>query len=263
MIRRREHLFIMRLWQEAGDPGRAGQPSTAAPWGQGWRGLVQHVPSGERAHFMHPTDLHEFVRSQLARPSSGEASKPSTQEDTMFSEFQQRKIKRMFDMWDVDRDGVLGEDDARTIVANIARVFGVDVASPAYTELYETQMATLAQLQQIADANGDGRITAAEHLAFWQAALAANAQATIEGMAASYRGFWKNVDPAGGEDTTLERWTRYLSAHDIPASAAQTAFDHCDTDHDGVLSAEEAVRAITEYFGDDPDAPGNWFLGEL
>jgi Ca2+-binding EF-hand superfamily protein len=263
MTQRREHLFILRLWQEAGAPGRAGQPATAALWDEGWRGSVQHVPSGERATFVHPTHFHEFVRSQLARSSYGEAVKTGRQEKPMMSEFQQRKIKRMFDMWDVDRDGVLGEDDARTIVANIARVFGVDVASPAYAELYETQMATLAQLQQIADANGDGRITAAEHLAFWQTALAANAQATIEGMAASYRSFWKNVDPAGGDDTTLERWTRYLSAHDIPASAAQTAFDHCDTDHDGVLSPEEAVRAIAEYFGDDPQAPGNWFLGEL
>jgi Ca2+-binding EF-hand superfamily protein len=189
--------------------------------------------------------------------------KASKQADIVTSEFQQRKIKRMFDLWDVDRDGVLGEEDARTIVANIARVFGVDVTSPAYIELYETQMATLAQLQQLADANGDGRITAAEHLAFWQGALAANAQATIEGMAASYRGFWRSVDPAGGEDTTLARWAKYLSAHGLPASAAQAAFDHCDTDHDGVLSPEEAVRAIAEYFGDDPDAPGNWFMGEL
>jgi Ca2+-binding EF-hand superfamily protein len=263
VTQRREHLFIMRLWQEAGDPGCAIQAGAAAPWGKGWRGLVQHVPSGERTHFIHPTDLHEFVRSELARPSYGEVWETGHQEATMTSEFQQRKIKRMFDMWDVDRDGVLGEDDARTIVANIAQVFGVDVTSPAYAQLLETQMATLAQLQQLADANGDGRITAAEHLAFWQGALAGNAQATIEGMAASYRGFWRSVDPAGGEDTTLARWTKYLSAHGLPASAAQAAFDHCDTDRDGVLSPEEAVRAITEYFGDDPDAPGNWFMGEL
>ncbi len=263
MPQRREHLFILRLWQEGGETGRVDQPATAAPWGEGWRGLVQHVPSGERAYFIHPVDLHEFLRSQLARPSASEALKTFKQEDGMFSEFQTRKIKRMFDMWDSDGDGVLGEDDARTIVANIARVFGVDVTSPAYAELYETQMATLAQMQQLADANGDGRITPAEHLAFWQGALAANAQATIEGMAASYRGFWRNVDPAGGEDTTLERWSKYLTAHGLPASTAQVAFDHCDTDRDGILSPQEAVRAIAEYFGDDPNAPGNWFLGEI
>ena len=179
----------------------------------------------------------------------------------MLSDFQRQKTDRLFALWDVDNDGVLGEDDARIVVANIAKVFGVEVTSPAYAQLYDTQMATLVQLQQLADANGDGRITTAEHQAFWDMMLSANAAAAIEGMAASYLVFWKNVDPAGGDGTTLERWTKYLSAHGLPPSAAQEAFAQCDTDRDGVLSPEEAVRAITEYFGDDPAAPGNWYFG--
>ena len=70
MTQRREHLFILRLWQEAGETGRVDQSAMAAPWGEGWRGSVQHVPSGERAYFIHAVDLHEFLRSQLARQSA-------------------------------------------------------------------------------------------------------------------------------------------------------------------------------------------------
>ena len=40
------------------------------------------------------------------------------------------------------------------------------------------------------------------------------------------------------------------------------AFTHLDADGDGKLSAEEFVGAIVEYWSsDDPDAPGNWFMG--
>ncbi|MFD4156945.1 hypothetical protein ACFWR4_29895 [Streptomyces hydrogenans] len=39
-------------------------------------------------------------------------------------------------------------------------------------------------------------------------------------------------------------------------------FDHLDTDGDGSLSAEEFVRALTEFWSStDPDAPGNWWMG--
>ncbi|MDQ1301462.1 MAG: hypothetical protein QG637_1384 [Chloroflexota bacterium] len=63
MTQRREYLFVVRLWQERSD---------AEPPGQ-WRGSAQHVPSGERAYFLHFTDMVEFMRSQLARPSLVEA----------------------------------------------------------------------------------------------------------------------------------------------------------------------------------------------
>lgn len=58
-----KHLFVVRMWQE---------PSATEPPGQ-WRGSVQHVPSGERAYFLHLTDMAEFMRSQLARPPLVEA----------------------------------------------------------------------------------------------------------------------------------------------------------------------------------------------
>ena len=45
------HLFIVRVWHEA---------SELAPGGQ-WRGSVEHVPSGQRVHFITLEALTEFV----------------------------------------------------------------------------------------------------------------------------------------------------------------------------------------------------------
>ena len=53
------------------------------------------------------------------------------------------------------------------------------------------------------------------------------------------------------------------SAHNFPAAKPAGAFAHCDFDGDGVISPDEALVLITQYFGDDPDAPGNWFFGAL
>lgn len=65
MVQRQEHLFVIRMWLEHDDAGPVNQPLPAAPWGPGWRGVIQHVPSGERTYFIHSADLAEFLRSHL------------------------------------------------------------------------------------------------------------------------------------------------------------------------------------------------------
>ncbi|MBV9140846.1 MAG: hypothetical protein JO115_08000 [Pseudonocardiales bacterium] len=48
----------------------------------------------------------------------------------------------------------------------------------------------------------------------------------------------------------------------LTEAEANEAFAHLDTDGDGLLSAEEFIRATIEYWSStDPDAPGNWWMG--
>jgi hypothetical protein len=49
------HLFIVRFWRE---------DSEAAPGGQ-WRGTVEHVPTGQRVHFVSLDVLDAFISKQL------------------------------------------------------------------------------------------------------------------------------------------------------------------------------------------------------
>jgi hypothetical protein len=49
------HLFIVRVWRE---------DSQAEPGGQ-WRGSVEHVPSGQRIHFVSLDTLTEFMRTYM------------------------------------------------------------------------------------------------------------------------------------------------------------------------------------------------------
>lgn len=51
---RLEHLFIVRLWQESG------REESGA-----WRGLVEHVQSGQRLYFTTLADLNDFIALRM------------------------------------------------------------------------------------------------------------------------------------------------------------------------------------------------------
>lgn len=57
---RTEDLFIVRIWQEPGSVEAAG--------GEGWRGSVQHVRSGQHIHFRRLADLDDFIGDRLGGP---------------------------------------------------------------------------------------------------------------------------------------------------------------------------------------------------
>lgn len=71
---RPEHLFVIRMWQEPGSVETPELPAPASRDSSDWRGMVQHVPSGERVYFVQLPDLNAFIRSQLARPALTEAA---------------------------------------------------------------------------------------------------------------------------------------------------------------------------------------------
>jgi len=59
MTERLEHLFIVRIWQEA---DRSGVSQ--------WRGSVEHVPSGQRLYFTSLGDLTDFITGRLGSTRS-------------------------------------------------------------------------------------------------------------------------------------------------------------------------------------------------
>lgn len=63
---RLDHLFIVRIWNEA------------AHGGDGWRGSVEHVPSGQRMYFVSFKDLNDFIQ---LRTRSQTKSTPSPLEE--------------------------------------------------------------------------------------------------------------------------------------------------------------------------------------
>jgi hypothetical protein len=54
-LRRREHVFLVRLWLEpSGEPGSSG-----------WRGSAHHAASGRRFHFSSLAQLKRYLHDEL------------------------------------------------------------------------------------------------------------------------------------------------------------------------------------------------------
>jgi hypothetical protein len=60
------HMFVVRLWLEP-DLYSTGQ----------WRGLVEHIPCGQRRYFAALADLDDFITLRLAGNPAG-AQSPGT-----------------------------------------------------------------------------------------------------------------------------------------------------------------------------------------
>lgn len=54
---RLQHLFIVRTWRE---------PNTVVASAE-WRGMVEHVPTGQRRYFTRLEDLDHFILQQMAQ----------------------------------------------------------------------------------------------------------------------------------------------------------------------------------------------------
>jgi len=53
-----------------------------------------------------------------------------------------------------------------------------------------------------------------------------------------------------------------MPVNDLLKAKINHGFDHLDVDGDGLLTAEEFVRACVEFWSStDPEAPGNWWMG--
>ncbi len=59
---RQRYLFVVRIWQES----NVEQPSV-------WRGMVEHVPFGQRLYFTSLKDLSDFIALRLDKlPETGQ-----------------------------------------------------------------------------------------------------------------------------------------------------------------------------------------------
>ena len=59
---RQEHLFVVRIWKESDLGGSA----------SGWRGLAQHIASGQQIYFTSLRDMNDFITLKSGLPTPPE-----------------------------------------------------------------------------------------------------------------------------------------------------------------------------------------------
>jgi Ca2+-binding EF-hand superfamily protein len=177
---------------------------------------------------------------------------------TMLTHFQRRKLARMFDLYDANRDGYIEADDYARVGEGFATGTGLAPGSADHEKLRATYLGFWEQLRQ-ADADQDGKITREEFIGSYERLLAMR-----ESIAGVSRAILQLTDRDGDGKITPGEFAANLQAYGVEAAAAAEAFRHLDRDGDGFIEADELLQDVEEFFyGDDPNAPGNWLVGPL
>lgn len=198
----------------------------------------------------------------------------------MLTELKKRKLKKLFDLYDVDCSGFITEADYQKMAQSQAEVMGYQTGSLQYNIICSQFKTLWKDLQKEIDINNDGEITLEEFLEYKDKQLNAK-----EG----YRPLWleqSGMETAqsyeqSGEDAIIKLTNLIFERLDADGSGkisceeykqgfvvqqdeslSEEIFSKLDTNGDGNLSKEEVLKHVHDFFySDDPDAPGNWLLG--
>ncbi len=177
----------------------------------------------------------------------------------------ERKLDRRFDTYDLNKNGYIERSDFELAAQRFAEAFSAPEDSPAVTRLRDTLTRVWSDLVCASDADGDGRISREEY----KKAFTLHMLEDQTELAEKYRPFidaLMDVADADGDgridlDEHIKWYTALMS---ITPDEARESFARLDRDGDGYVTREEIFQAVVEYyFSDDPEAPGNWLIGQL
>jgi hypothetical protein len=167
-------------------------------------------------------------------------------------------------MHNLKGDGRLSYEDFELAMKNLAREFKIAPDSETFAQIKAVYDEQWNQTQQFADPNGDGRITLEEWFAFWDNTLSTPGvlEMLVVGPNQAFFAVFDLVDPDGPKDCcSAERWGKYFVAHSQSFQEGVDAVRAISRDGSGLEAAEECMRTTQEFFGDDPNAPGNALFG--
>ncbi|MFJ3961779.1 EF-hand domain-containing protein [Streptomyces sp. NPDC090036] len=172
-----------------------------------------------------------------------------------------RRYDRTFDLLDNDANGVLEEKDFTDLIEKIARATGVQQGSAKEEALVKEWGNCWNTLRDLADANGDGRISREEFQQAMAAAYGDHAklkERLVPGLEASFAA----IDADDDGVATVAQFEAYLTAWGLERAQARAARELLDSDGDGRFSRQEFVNGWTDFLLRD-DAECAALLGPL
>ena len=189
---------------------------------------------------------------------------------TQFTELQKDKLIHMFELLDVDGNGLLEYDDFRMVVDTMAEERGLDKSSRRYLGLVTSNKRLWKMFSRHLDVDHDGSITLAEWLAFHIKAFITDpleqglSPEFSSALNSTAKFFLDLLDSDGDGNVTVEDYVLFCGAYNVGENEARIGFKMFDRDGNGQLSKEEVVEMVQEfYLSDDPQALGNLFFGAL
>jgi juvenile hormone diol kinase len=179
----------------------------------------------------------------------------------MLSELQKRKLIILFHMLDINKDGAMSQEDFELVSRNFAILRGWQPGSSEYDYLLEEFMSMWTVYFCTADRSFESKVSIHDFLEGFERQFASQHGHSSPIIKLMVDTTFDLVDADGDGLLSLAEHSQYFQAYGFDLNVASVSFEHLDRDRDGYISKSEFCQAINEFFGNDPNAPGNWFFG--
>lgn len=179
----------------------------------------------------------------------------------MLTELQNRKLLKLFCMYDCDRDGFLVCKDFENIVTKLATVKNLGARSPKVVGLKERFLRAWKSLLSEADADSDKKISLKEWLAYYDEVLG-NKERYFQEVQSLMKLIFEVFDANGDGQLSQEEWAELFQVYNVHPAYAPLTFEKLDMNGDGFLSKDEILVLIDDFFcGDDSTSVANSMFG--
>ncbi|MEM1368755.1 MAG: EF-hand domain-containing protein [Cyanobacteria bacterium P01_H01_bin.15] len=179
----------------------------------------------------------------------------------MLTEFQTRKLLKLFSMYDADHDGFLVKKDFSDIAKKLANLRNWGLRSPRYLAIDSQLTQNWKCLEGEADTDGDHRVSIDEWLAFYDSVLS-DPQKYEQRVKKLMDLVFEVFDTDGDGLISKSEWSNLLVVYNVCAVYGERSFDALDTNHDGYLNQTEMLSLLEDfYYSEDPQNPANSMFG--
>lgn len=174
------------------------------------------------------------------------------------TEIQEQKIVHFFRVLDRNDNSVLEEDDFTLVGEALSDEIGLDRHSTARLSIKVKSYRLFLQILE--DLGKEtASLTRVEWLAFFQQKVLSGPNEYIH-QTGDYLFSLFDQDKNGFIDR--KEYLDMFHAYGLYKANSAKAFDLIDLDGDGLISREELIQAVDEFFqSSDPGAAGNWIFG--
>lgn len=178
----------------------------------------------------------------------------------MLTELQKRKWTRLFQVYDINGNGVVGQSDFEIVFENLAKARNLEPNSSEYNQLRTKFMENWEHFRRDTDTDKDGKIQLNEWLEHGDRRIQnPSMYKTVVELAHK---IFDLFDQDGDGVISIDEYKKILSSWQVTEEVAKESFPKLDFNGDGHISKEEYVELIRQFhMSNQPEAPGNLFFG--
>ena len=183
------------------------------------------------------------------------------EEIIMISGIQQRKLMRLFCLYDINNDGFLELKDFEQRVEALSNIENISRESSIYKNLMDQYFLYWVNLKNEADQNQDDQISLEEWFNYFEQVLQDEKRykREVESIIATMLDVFDS-----NKDGKLDRdeWSKFLQSYNVSPIYVDLIFPLFDSNNDGFLDQADLLKGFHEFFFSDYDqAKGNFIFG--